>query len=233
MHLKINHLEYQYSNNQNFKLEIEKADVFLDESLGIYGLSGSGKTTLGKIMGGLLKTTAIDFFGAEVLYLPQVAENLLLGTSVRQTLKIISEWKSRTFEENFAMHLQKFGLQLSNIENKHGFELSAGELRIISLSLAFSYETDILVLDEPSIGLDWSARIELIRQLQNFKKPLVLISHDYEMLRKLCARVWIMDRGKLVFQGDFYQLEKNDKLCSETGINFYKNLVKKRKLLLS
>ena len=235
MHLKINNLNFQYSPKSKFQLDIPEAEFQFDQHLGIYGLSGSGKTTFGKLLSGLLEDDGVDLFGARVLYSAQMSENIFLGSSIEQTVKIISDYNVtiENLENKLSNYLQKFAMEYRKIKSKQGFELSAGELRKFALSLALANKPDILILDEPSIGLDWHSRVELIKVIKEYKGKIILISHDYEMLKNLCSLLWVMEKGQLVFQGNFHQLEKNDKLCGEIGINIFKNMIQKRKEILS
>jgi len=235
MYLKIKNLQYQYSKENDFRLNISETEFDFTQHLGIYGLSGSGKSTLGKLLAGLLENDGIEFSGANVLYSAQMSENIFLGSSIQQTIKIISENNPnlKNLEDELTRYLQKFDLDFGSISAKQGFELSAGELRKFSVSLALAYKPDILVLDEPSIGLDWNSRVELIKVIKEYQGKIILISHDYEMLKKLCSLLWVIDNGQLVFQGNFHQLEKNSKLCGEIGINIYKKMIEKRKEILN
>ena len=235
MHLKINNLKYQYSKESEFLLNIPEINYDFEQNLGIYGLSGSGKTTLGKLIAGLLENNSVDCADAYILYSAQMSENIFLGTSIGQTVKIISDCNDKVgdLEVQLKINLQKFEIEYKNIKNKQGFELSAGELRKFAICLALSCEPDILILDEPSIGLDWYSRVELIKVIKEYSGKVILISHDYEMLKNLCLFLWVIDSGKLVFQGNFHQLEKNDKLCSEIGINIFKKMIDKRRVILN
>jgi len=231
MNLTINNLDYKYSKKDIFRLMISKASFDFHTNLGIYGVSGSGKTTLGKIMSGLIENESINFSDSHVLYSAQMSENILLGSSIEQTTKLILDCNDnvRDLETKLSNNLLKFGMDYLQIKSKQGFELSAGELRKFAICLAISFQPDILILDEPSIGLDWQSRIELMKIIDQYKGKIILISHDYEMLKKLCTFLWVIDDGLLVFQGNFHQLEKNGKLCNEIGINIFMKLLEKRK----
>ena len=235
MLLEIKNLNYKYSEKSKFNLNIKSVLYDFINPLAIYGLSGSGKTTLGKILAGLIdvpeKSVIFNSENLNILYSAQMSENIFLGTTIKQMLDFISSNNSLVTNLDLKVdsNLQKFDMTLGGIYEKHGHELSVGELRKFSLSLALSCAPDILIFDEPTIGLDMNSKLQLENVLIQYSGKLIVISHDYELLRIICSNLWCIKLGKLVFQGDFCELEENDKLCQELGIDFLKELINRRK----
>ncbi len=235
MRLTINNLIYQYFDHTDFSVKIDAATHNFQQNLGIYGLSGSGKTTVGKLLAGLLSPLSgnINLSPANpyILYSAQQSENIFLGNTIDKTLAMVAKNNQRVSapETEISQYLDYFKVDYNHIKRKEGYELSAGELRKFALSLAFVCKPDILVLDEPTIGLDIKSRIALSRLLTETKRPLVLITHDYEFLKKICHQLWVLDKGNLVYQGNFFDLEKNRKLCAEIGVDIFFQLLHRRK----
>ena len=231
----IKNLTYKYSDENSFQLKIDRATFDWAGHLGVYGLSGSGKTTLGKILTGVIKphNNSLELSDQEkyVIYSAQMSENIFLGTTIEHTLKMIAQnnEKLKNISGKTDEYLGMFKMNYADIYEKQGHELSSGELRKFALSLAFSCEPDILVLDEPTIDLDLSSRIQLEKLVANYSKKMVLISHDYELLKKNCSWLWVMDRGNLIFQGNFENMESNEKLSHRIGLDIYKKMIDKRK----
>ena len=237
MRLTINHLIYRYSGQSDFSVKIDAADHDFHQNLGIYGLSGSGKTTVGKLLANLLTPLSGDIrltpASPYILYSAQQAENIFLGNTINKTLMMVAKNNQRVTDPaaQISQYLDYFKVDYNQIKKKEGYELSAGELRKFALSLAFVCKPDILVLDEPTIGLDIKSRTALCRLLTEAQRPLVLITHDYEFLKRICRQLWVLDKGNLVYQGNFYDLEKNRKLCRDIGVNIFFQLLKTREKL--
>ncbi|MFP4547495.1 MAG: ATP-binding cassette domain-containing protein [Fidelibacterota bacterium] len=235
MRLTINNLIYQYSNQTDFSVKIDTATHDFQQNLGIYGLSGSGKTTVGKLLAKILtpQTGNIRWIPESpyVLYSAQQSENIFLGNTIDKTLAMVAKNNQhvRAPETQISQYLEYFQVDYTRIKRKEGYELSAGELRKFALSLAFVCKPDILVLDEPTIGLDIKSRNALSHLLIETKRPLVLITHDYEFLKRICHQLWVLDKGNLVYQGNFFDLEKNRKLCTEIGVDIFFQLLQRRK----
>ena len=92
--------------------------------------------------------------------------------------------------------------------------LSGGTRQKVSASLAFLFDTDVLILDEPTVGVDPQSRNSIFESLRVLKKEgctIILTSHYLEEAQKLCDRVGIMDEGKLVAE------DTVEKLISDFG----------------
>ncbi len=181
------------------------------ERVGLVGANGSGKSTLLHLIVGLLTPTAgsIEAFGAEVsgepdfvsvrrrvqlmfqdaddqLFCPTVAEDIAFGpinlghspdqahVIVHQTLDVVG---------------------LSDYSDRITYKLSTGEKRLVALATVLAMTPDVLLLDEPSANLDAAARARLIEILLSRHEAMVVVSHDREMLRRLCDRVIVLADG--------------------------------------
>ena len=166
----------------------------------IIGPNGAGKTTLLRIIAGVLKpdkgiVRRPDRIGASW-------QNPYYGfykTSVREEVNFalkISGKRDMKVDEVLA----KFGLlDLADISP---FRLSAGEARILSVLLALIWDPELLVIDEPTTGLDIYEKKKLGKLLRGLKKPMVIASHDIEFVLEVADKVAVMKEGKVIAYGD-------------------------------
>ncbi|MBU0482944.1 MAG: ATP-binding cassette domain-containing protein [Proteobacteria bacterium] len=192
------------------------------ECLGFLGPNGAGKTTTINILLGLAHKTAgmINLLGREVPkhhrqvkrligVVPQadsldpdltVEENLLTYASYFNLPRKIALQKSDELLHFFALHNRRAEI----IEH-----LSGGQRRRLLLARALINEPQLLILDEPTIGLDPQARHliwERLEILQEHGTTMLLTSHYLDEVSRLSDRVLIMDQGKIVAQGEPQQL---------------------------
>lgn len=96
--------------------------------------------------------------------------------------------------------------------------LSAGEKKRIAIATVLSMEPEILVLDEPTAGLDPRARRTLIHLLRDLPMTMLVSSHDLAMVRELLPRMVIMDEGRIVADGPTLELLANETLLGAHGL---------------
>jgi len=105
-------------------------------------------------------------------------------------------------------------VDLSGRENRSSHHLSFGEKKLVSLATVLVMEPEILLLDEPTSNLDRKEKREIIKFLQKIDKTKIIVSHDLEMIKQLCQRVAVINRGKVVFTGDKEILKDDSELKS-------------------
>jgi energy-coupling factor transport system ATP-binding protein len=172
----------------------------------ICGPSGSGKTTLLEIMAGLAKPTTGTV---------QWREQILEPESLRQLAGLVFQFPERHFcgqtileelrlghpeieREQIMQALKSVGLdQLSMETAPHS--LSGGQQRRLALAVQLIRKPYLLLLDEPTAGLDWSMRQQVANLLGQLKKnwSLLVVSHDADELQFLADRCWQIDHGRL------------------------------------
>ena len=161
--------------------------------LGIYGRNGSGKTTLAKLICGLLKpqTGTVETSDKPRMVL-QFPERQLFSRTVLEDVMYgpLNQGKSRDEAETIAKEtLKKLGLNES-ITNKSPFEISGGEKRLVAIAGILAMESQILVLDEPTAGLDafgYENLKTILTNLHEEGKTIILVSHDNELLDEICT----------------------------------------------
>jgi ABC-2 type transport system ATP-binding protein len=199
-------------------------DIASGERVGFLGPNGAGKTTTLKVLSGLLHPTsgevAVDGHEPrrrEDAFLKKIM--LVLG----QKQQLIWDLPpSETFELNRAVYgvaradfAQTIGelsemLELGDLVRRPARTLSLGERMKCELAAALVHRPRVLFLDEPTIGLDVSmqatVRSFVQRYNERFGATLILTSHYMEDVQRLCPRVLVIDKGKLVYDGALDEL---------------------------
>ena len=191
--------------------------LFPGECLGIIGPNGAGKTTTTRILLGLLTADAgqVTAFGLEQ---PTHAQR------VRKRLGVVGQFDTLdpdfNCRENILTYGRYFGLSDAEIEKQipdllafaelthkaHARidELSGGMKRRLSLARSLVNDPDVLILDEPTTGLDPQARHvmwERLGALRKRGKAIILTTHFMEEAERLCDRVMVMDHGQKIAEG--------------------------------
>jgi len=232
--IEINDLLYHYTESDEFSLEIKEMKFTADQPVGIFGLSGSGKSTFAKILAGILKPQRgkVKILSEKpyVFYLNQMPENLFLGLEIGYILNLVKNNNSNGehLYEKCKDHMNLLGIEMEQIIDKQGDELSVGELRKFALSLALSCEPNLLILDEPTVGLDMQSKIRLQGTIEKYSGSLIIISHDYEVLKSFCTKLLVIHDGEKRYYGEFDTLEKNGQLGTQVGLNVYHRLKSSR-----
>lgn len=228
MPIKINNVSYRYnknSPNQVDALENISLDIPSHCFLGIVGETGSGKSTLIQHLNALLipdeGTLEID----EFVITPNKRKNKNIK-KLRKHLGIVFQFPEyQLFEEtvlkdvsfgpkNFGLKEEeaikeaKRALKLVGIKEdyyeKSPFELSGGEKRRVAIAGILALNPDILVLDEPTAGLDPQGVkdiMSLIDELYENGKSIIIVTHDMDILLKHCLDVIVLKDGKINFKG--------------------------------
>ncbi|MGQ9667553.1 MAG: energy-coupling factor ABC transporter ATP-binding protein [Anaerolineae bacterium] len=115
-----------------------------------------------------------------------------------------------------AQALAAVGMQ--GFEDKMPHHLSLGERKRIAIATVLAMEPDILLLDEPSAGLDPRARRNLIQLLHHLPQTMLVASHDIRLVWELCPRTIILDAGRLVMDGPTSVLLQDEALMEAHGL---------------
>lgn len=190
------------------------------EVVGFVGPNGAGKTTTIKVLMGFLKPGAgtVRVFGEtagtvasrrRIGYLPEVALYYPF-LSAREALRLyakLAEIPRQQREETVTGLLEEVGLTGRGKERLNGY--SKGMLQRVGIAQAIMGEPDLLILDEVTSGLDPVARHDVRRILMQFKdkgKTVFFSSHELTEVALLCDRVILLDKGKLVEEGNLSAL---------------------------
>ena len=180
------------------------------EILGIVGESGSGKSTIAKtLMGlevpssGLIRVKGGGERRMQMIFQDAVG-SLNPRMTVRQTLSEVLRIKrsnSRTIEQL----LDLVGLSCAVLD-QYPREMSGGQCQRVSIARALACEPEVLVADEPVSALDVSVQARVLNLLRDLRKELglsiLLIAHDLAVVRNVCDRICVMERGLFVDCGE-------------------------------
>jgi len=213
--IQITDLHKKFGKNEVLKgldLTIEPGRIYA-----ILGPNGSGKTTLIKsILGMVLPDKGkIEVLGKPIAkgwkyrkqidYLPQIA-NFPGNLKVRELIKMIKDLRNE--EGNEELLITTFSLQ-SHLDKKLS-NLSGGTKQKVNLVLAFMFNSQLLILDEPNTGLDPNALIklkELISKERSKGKTLLITSHVMQFVEEVADEIVYLLEGKIYFKGTIAALK--------------------------
>ena len=201
--------------------------IYEGEILGVVGESGSGKSTLAKNILKLIEPTTgtIDLFGARLAELSKkemkkarkkmqvVFQDPYSSLNPRMTIfEVLSEPLNSFFpgmtqdsiEQDVEAAILEVGLDVDFL-GRYPHELSGGQCQRIAIARALMPKPQLLICDEAVSALDASIRAEIIDLLLNIKQKrkltMVFIAHDLAVVKKICDRVIVMQKGKIVESG--------------------------------
>lgn len=226
MAIFIDHLNYIYSQGTAYEKHALK-DICLEipdgQFIGLIGHTGSGKSTLIQHLNGLLKATsgAVYFNGRDIYdedfsmkelrskvgLVFQYPEHQLFETTVVKDVEFGPknqklpqlEVQLRTFEA-----IKMVGIP-EELYDASPFELSGGQKRRVAIAGVLAMKPEVLILDEPTAGLDPMGRDEILDQIALIQKErkitVILVSHSMEDVAKYVDRLIVMDHGSVHFDG--------------------------------
>ena len=199
------------------------------ECLGIIGPNGAGKSTLFKVISGNLKQDEGDVyfnslninnlninkrarlgisqsFQKNSLFLEMtVKESIMLSLTHKYkiTFKMLSSLISNEAINNDAIEIAK-DTGLHDYLNTKADNLSYGLQRQLELGIAISCSPKLLLLDEPTAGMSPAETKEIIKLIKNLsaKYSIIIVEHDMDVIYELANRIYVLDRGSLIFEGD-------------------------------
>ena len=193
------------------------------EFIGIIGHTGSGKSTLIQHLNGLLKPTG----GTVIVNGMDLTAKGTNMKEVRRTIGLVFQYPEyqlfeETVEKDIAFGPKNLGLDEKKIAtrvrdamrlvdldyaqfaNKSPFELSGGQKRRVAIAGVLAMEPDILILDEPTAGLDPYGRDYILGLVENWHKlgrTILMVSHSMDDVARFADRIFVMNHGKLEMQG--------------------------------
>lgn len=208
--VKIENVKKSYKDTK--ALKGVSAEIKSGELYGLLGLNGAGKTTLISVIAGLIKAdegditvdgksvkTDSDEVKRIIAVSPQetaVAPNL----TVKENLEFFAELYGKP-KDRAIIAMQEFAL--TEVANKRAKTLSGGYARRLSIAAAVITEPKLLILDEPTLGLDVIARRELWKLInaRKGKTTIILTTHYLEEVEALCDRICALKEGEKIFEG--------------------------------
>lgn len=215
--IKINNVSKDYKNIKalnNINLSINEGELY-----GLLGVNGAGKTTLLKILSGLTNPTNGDFIvdGLTNKNMDEIKKIIDISPQESAVAKNLTVLENLIFfqdlynqrDDNYLKEIID-DLGLSEVINQKAKTLSGGYQRRLSIALGMMSKPKILLLDEPTLGLDVIARRELWKIVNKFKGKITIIltSHYLEEIEELCDRVAILSKGNLLIEGTINEIKE-------------------------
>lgn len=222
--LKLDHVTYTYNPGTVYEmhaLQDASLEIRQGEFIGVIGHTGSGKSTLIQHLNGLIRPTSgtITFEGddiwaekyplrelrSQVGLVFQYPEHQLFETDVLTDVCFGPKNQNLSQEECLARAkeaLQHVGLS-EKYYDKSPFELSGGQKRRVAIAGVLAMNPKVLILDEPTAGLDPKGRDEILDQIEELHKTrgitIILVSHSMEDIAKYVERIVVMNKGVKTF----------------------------------
>lgn len=244
MSIKIENLTHVYMPKSPFeKKALDNVNLLIEdgEFLALIGHTGSGKSTLIQHLNGLLEPTSgrilvddIDITNKEAklteirkkiglvfqypeyqLFEETIEKDIAFGPN---NLGLSSEEVSRRVKKSMEM----VGLDYETYKNVSPFDLSGGQKRRVAIAGVIAMEPKVLILDEPTAGLDPQGRDDILEQIkllhEKYKMTIVLVSHSMEDVGKLAQRIVVMNKGKVELLGKPSEVFKEVETLEKIGL---------------
>ena len=243
MPIIIDNLSYTYSPNTAFSHDALKnisLTVEDGEYLGIIGHTGSGKSTFVLHLNGLIKLTSgkivIDGIDLSKKYdykklrstvgiVFQYPEYQLFDETVEKDIGFGPKNLGLSKEEvNYRVRsaMEMVGLDYQNVKDRSPFELSGGQKRRAALAGVIAMHPKILILDEPTAGLDPKGKHSILDLVKTIKKAsnatIVMISHNMDEINENCSRIAVLNNGQLEYYMKPDELSKHDQELEKMGL---------------
>ncbi|AJD25681.1 energy-coupling factor transporter ATPase [Clostridium botulinum] len=244
MSIKIENLTHVYMEGTPFeKKAIDNINITIKngEFVALIGHTGSGKSTLIQHINGLLKPKS----GNIIIDNVNIVDKGVKLSSIRKKVGLVFQYPEyqlfeETIEKDIAFGPINLGLNQEEILNrvkramnivgldyemykdKSPFELSGGQKRRVAIAGVVAMEPKILILDEPTAGLDPKARDDIYSKIQALRKEynmtIILVSHSMEDVAKFADKILVMHEGKCVLQGEPCEVFKEVDTLESIGL---------------
>ena len=224
--MKLENVSFTYSPNTAYEIHALKninLEIREGEFIGLIGHTGSGKSTLVQHFNGLMKATAgAIYYNGENIYAEgysmknlrskvglvfQYPEHQLFEVDVLTDVCFGPKNQGCSKEEAEAKALK--ALKMVGLKEKYykqsPFELSGGQKRRVAIAGVLAMEPEVLILDEPTAGLDPKGRDEILDQLKRIHEEhhitIILVSHSMDDVAEYVGRIIVMNQGEVMFDG--------------------------------
>lgn len=243
MSIKVENINYIYSEGtafENYALKDINFEISDGSFVGIIGHTGSGKSTLIQQLNGLIKaSTGKIYYKGQDIY----DENYKLKEH-RQKVGLVFQYpEHQLFEidvlsdvcfgplnqglsKEEAIERAKSALTLVGLDEsfykKSPFELSGGQKRRVAIAGVLAMNPEVLILDEPTAGLDPRGREEILGKISELRKSrnitIILVSHSMEDVAKYADKILVLSKGELVLNGTPKEVFRHIDLLESIGL---------------
>ena len=244
MSIKIENLTHVYMPKTPFE-KVALNDVSLEindgDFVALIGHTGSGKSTLIQHLNGLLEPSIGKIYVDGI----DITSKETTLSDIRKKVGLVFQYPEyQLFEETIALDIaygpknlklseeeilkrvkksmEMVGLDYEKYKDLSPFELSGGQKRRVAIAGVIAMEPKVLILDEPTAGLDPKGRDEILNQIQklhdNYDMTIILVSHSMEDVAKIAKRVIVMNKGEAILDGTPAEVFKNVETLEEVGL---------------
>ena len=236
MSIKVRNLTYIYDEGMPFEnraIDDISFDIEDNDFVGLIGHTGSGKSTLIQHLNGLLKPS----LGSIYINNFEITQNDINLTEIRKRVGVVFQYPEyqlfeETIEKDIAFgpgnmgldqeeitkrvkaSMEAVGLDYEKYREKSPFELSGGQKRRVAIAGVIAMDPEVLILDEPTAGLDPGGReeiFELIKKLHRERNiTVILSSHSMDDMAKLVKTLIVMNKAKIEFMGNPREVFNNN-----------------------
>lgn len=244
MSIKVNKLTHIYMPKTPFEkkaLNNVSVEIEQGEFVALIGHTGSGKSTLIQHLNGLLEASS----GEIIVDGTNITAKGAKLSDIRKKVGLVFQYPEyQLFEEtiekdiafgprNLALGEEEIhkrvikamnmvGLDYEIYKDKSPFELSGGQKRRVAIAGVVAMEPKVLILDEPTAGLDPKGRDEILVQIQKLHKEygmtIVLVSHSMEDVAKVANRIIVMNSGEIILDGEPKEVFKESEALESVGL---------------
>lgn len=227
MSIKVENLKYVYNEGlPHESVAIDDMTFEIPDGIvcGIIGHTGSGKSTLVQHLNGLIRPKS----GHIIVDGTDITEKGVLMRDIRRKVGLVFQYpeyqlfeetvrkdvsfgpknlglSEEEIEERAKEAVELVGLDYEAIKDKSPFDLSGGQKRRVAIAGVVAMKPEVLILDEPTAGLDPEAHKDIITMMNNIHEhehnTTIMVSHNMEDVAKNCDMVLVIDRGKIVLSG--------------------------------
>ena len=242
--MKLENVNFTYSPNTAYEIHALKninIEIRDGEFIGLIGHTGSGKSTLVQHFNGLMKATGgAIYYNDENIYgegysmkklrskvglVFQYPEHQLFEVDV--LTDVCFGPKNQGLSKEEAEARAKKALQMVGLKEKYykqsPFELSGGQKRRVAIAGVLAMEPEVLILDEPTAGLDPKGRDEILDQLKRIHEErhitIILVSHSMEDVAKYVDRIIVMNHGRVMMDDVPKEIFKRHEELEEVGLS--------------
>lgn len=244
MSIIIENLTHIYNPKSPFETTALK-DISLKiedgEFIGLIGHTGSGKSTLIQHLNGLLKPSS----GKIIINDLDITAREVKLKAIREKVGLVFQYpEHQLFEETVAKDvifgplnlglseedaenrvkeaIEWVGLSYDDVKDRSPFELSGGQRRRVAIAGVVAMKPEVLILDEPTAGLDPKGRDEILEQVKElhnkYNMTIILVSHSMEDIAKLVDRIIVMHQGTVALTGEPREVFKHVEKLEEIGL---------------
>lgn len=244
MSIKIENLTHVYMPKTPFeKKALDNVNLVIEdgEFLALIGHTGSGKSTLIQHLNGLLEPTSGRILVDDI----DLTNKETKLTDIRKKIGLVFQYPEyqlfeETIEKDIAFgpnnlglskevvservkkSMEMVGLDYETYKDVSPFDLSGGQKRRIAIAGVIAMEPKVLILDEPTAGLDPKGRDDILEQIkilhEKYKMTIVLVSHSMEDVGKLAEKIIVMNKGKVALMGKPSEIFKEVEILEEIGL---------------